>query len=65
MTVTRKCVVAKVYGFSYAKPLLEFEAKLGEKKQNVYKISKKMKNWRRFRLTCAQVQLGLLNENAS
>ena len=57
MTVTRKRIVAKVYGFSYAKPLLEFDAKLGKKEQNVNKISKK---WRRLRLTCAQIQLGLL-----
>ena len=44
MTVICKRIVAKVYGFSYAKPLFEFEAKLGEKEQNVYKISNKIKN---------------------
>ena len=66
MTVTHKCIVAKIYGFSYAKPLFEFEAKLGEKEQNLFKVSNKMKNWRCLRLTCAQIQFGLLNDqNAS
>ena len=66
MTVTRKRIVAKVYGFSYAKPLFDFEAKSGEKEQNVYKNSNMRRNWRCLRLTCAQIQLGLLNDrNAS
>ena len=50
MTVTRKRIVAKVYRFSYAKPLLEFEVKLGEKDQNVYKISKKKEELRMFEM---------------
>ena len=65
MTVTRKRIVAKVYGFSYAKPLFEFEAKLGEKEQNVCKNSNKRKNWRCLRLTCAQFQLGLVNDQSA
>ena len=63
MTVTRKRIVNR---FSYAKPLLEFKVKLGEKEQNVYKNFEKTKNWRRLRLTCAQIQVGSPNDqNAS
>ena len=66
MTVIRKRIVAKIYGFSYAKPSFNFEAKSGEKEQIMYKNSNMRKNWRCLRLTCAQIQLGLLNDrNAS
>ena len=65
VTVTCKRIVAKVYGLSYAKPLFKFEAKLGKKEQNAYKNSNKRKNWRCLRLTCAQIQFGLLNDQSA